>query len=84
MNTLIIQAIGVLAGLIFGHDENGISVFDRIVGVVKRWGEKQVPNADKRHGAMSDIDKLDGFSIGEQMTRLGVELAVRLLKLKGA
>lgn len=84
MNTLIVQAIGVLAGLIFGHDENGISIFDRITGVVKRWGEKQVPSADKRHGAMADIDKLDGFTISEQLTRLGIELAVRLLKLKGA
>lgn len=84
MDKLIVHAIGVLAGLIFGHDENGISVFDRIVGVVKRWGEKQVPSADKRHGAMADIDKLDGFTISEQLTRLGIELAVRLLKLKGA
>ena len=84
MNTLIVQAIGVLAGLIFGHDENGISIFDRITGVVKRWGEKQVPAAEKRHGAMADIDKLDGFVISEQLTRLGIELAVRLLRLKGA
>ena len=84
MNTLIVQAIGVLAGLIFGSDTNGISIFDRIVGVVRRWGEKQVPGADKRHGAMADIDALDGFVLSEQLTRLGVELAVRLLKLKGA
>jgi hypothetical protein len=83
MNALIVQAIGVLAGLIFGSDENGMSIFDRIVGVVKRWGEKQVPGADKRHGAMKDIDALDGFVISEQLTRLGIELAVRLLKLKG-
>lgn len=83
MTTLIVQAIGVLAGILFGQDANGFSVFDRIVGVVKRWGEKQVPNADKRHGAMADIDALEGFVIGEQLTRLGVELAVRLLKLKG-
>lgn len=83
MNALIVQAIGVLAGLIFGQDENGISIFDRITGVVKRWGEKQVPSADKRHGAMQDIDALDGFVISEQLTRLGIELAVRLLRLKG-
>lgn len=84
MNTLIVQAIGVLAGLIFGSDENGISIFDRITGVVKRWGEKQVPGSEKRHGAIKDIDALDGFVISEQLTRLGIELAVRLLKLKGA
>lgn len=83
MNTLIVQAIGVIAGLIFGQDENGISIFDRIVGVVKRWGIKQVPNSDKRKGAMADIDALDGFFISEQLTRLGIELAVRLLKLRG-
>ena len=83
MNTLIIQAIAVLAGLIFGPDENGISIFDRITGVVKRWGEKQVPGAEKRKGAMQYIDALDGFVISEQLTRLGVELAVRLLRLKG-
>ncbi len=83
MNTLIIQAIAVLAGLIFGPDENGISIFDRITGVVKRWGEKQVPGAEKRKGAMQDIDALDGFVISEQLTRLGIELAVRLLRLKG-
>ena len=83
MNTLIVQAIGVLAGLIFGSDENGMSIFDRITGVVKRWGEKQVPSTDKRHGAMKDIDALDGFVISEQLTRLGIELAVRILRLKG-
>jgi hypothetical protein len=83
MNALIIQAIAVLAGLIFGPDENGISIFDRITGVVKRWGEKQVPGAEKRKGAMQDIDALDGFVISEQLTRLGIELAVRLLRLKG-
>ena len=83
-NTLILNALTLLANLIFGKDENGFSVYDRIVGVVKRWGEKQVTSADKRHGAMQDIDKLDGFAIGEQMTRLGIELAVRQLKLKGA
>lgn len=84
MNTLAINAIAILAGLIFGQDENGISIFDRIVGVVKRWGEKQVPGSEKRHGAMQDIDALDGFVLSEQLSRLGVELAVRLLKLKGA
>lgn len=84
MNALIVNAIAILAGLIFGQDENGISIFDRIVGVVKRWGEKQVPGSEKRHGAMQDIDKLDGFVLSEQLSRLGVELAVRLLKLKGA
>ena len=84
MNTLIVQAIGVLAGLIFGHDENGISIFDRITGVVKRWGIKQVPGSEKRYGAMADIEKLEGFTISEQLTRLGIELAVRLLRLKGA
>jgi hypothetical protein len=50
---------------------------------VKRWGEKQVPGAEKRKGAMQDIDALDGFVISEQLTRLGIELAVRLLRLKG-
>ena len=87
MNTLIVQAIGVLAGLIFGNDENGISIFDRITGVVKRWGEKQIPGdnpgAVRRNGAIKDIDALDGFTISEQLTRLGIELAVRLLRLKG-
>ena len=88
MNALVVQAIGVLAGLIFGSDENGISVFDRIVGVVRRWGEKQIPgdnaNSQRRNGAIKDIDSLKGFTISEQLTRLGIELAVRLLKLKGA
>ena len=89
MNTLIVQAISVLAGLIFGPDENGISIFDRITGVVKRWGEKQIPEdvenkgAVRRNGAIADIDALDGFVISEQLTRLGIELAVRLLRLKG-
>lgn len=83
MNPLIIHAINILAGLIFGQDENGISIFDRIAGVVKRWGTAQVTGAEKRHGAMRDIDALDGFVISEQLTRLGIELAVRLLRLKG-
>lgn len=85
MNTLIANAISLLAGLIFGNDENGISIFDRIVGVVKRWGEtKAATSSDKRHGALQEIDGLGGFKISESLARLGIELAVRLLKLKGA
>lgn len=79
---IIKKAIEVLAGLLFGHDANGISVFDRIVGVVERWGEAVMPGSEKRHAAMEEIATLENVEpMSESLTRLGVELAVRLLKL---
>lgn len=83
MKTLILSTIQFLAGLIFGKDANGISIFDRIVGVVRRWGEQQVPGAAKRYGAMQEIASLDGFALNENQTRLGVEIALLSERLRG-
>lgn len=90
MNAAIVNAIMLLGQILFKNDENGISIFDRIAGVVKRWGQKTLEgtpeevNKARRAGAIKEIANLGGFTISESNIRLGIELAVRLLKLKGA
>lgn len=74
MNTLITQAISVLAGLILGSD-----VFTRIVGTVERWAEKEISSAEKRHGVLNELEII-GLKLSESLARLGVELAVAYLK----
>lgn len=74
MNVLIAQAIRLLAGLILGSD-----VFDRILATVERWAKVEISNAEKRHGVLDELHVI-GVKISESTARLGVELAVSLLK----
>lgn len=73
-NTVIAYLIGQLAGAILGSD-----VFTRVVGVVKRWAEKEISSAEKRHGVLAEIETI-GLKLTESLARLGVELAVQYLK----
>jgi hypothetical protein len=74
MNVLIAQAIRLLAGLLLGSE-----VFDRIIAAVERWASVEVSNAERRHGVLDEL-QIIGIKISESAARLGVELAVSLLK----
>ena len=74
MNTVIAQAISLLASLILGSE-----VFARVLGTVERWAEKEIASAEKRHGVLDELQVI-GLQLTESAARFGVELAVQYLK----
>lgn len=84
INATILQIIRLVAQLILGS-----GVLDRIIARAKYWQDKIFPpemstdsvNAIKRHGVMADLDNID-LGLSESKKRLGVELAVQVMKRK--
>lgn len=74
MNTVIAQAISLIASLILGSE-----VFTRILGTVERWAEKEIASAEKRHGVLDELEII-GLKLTESAARFGIELAVQYLK----
>jgi hypothetical protein len=74
MNPVIAFLISQLAAAILGSD-----IFNRIVGTVERWAEKEISGAEKRHGVLAELEVI-GLKVTESAARFGVELAVQYLK----
>lgn len=74
MNTIISQAISLIASLLLGSD-----VFARILGTVERWAEKEIASAEKRHGVLNELEVI-GLKLTESAARFGIELAVQYLQ----
>lgn len=74
MNTVIAQAISLIASLILGSE-----VFARVLGTVERWAEKEIAGAEKRHGVLDELQVI-GLQLTESAARFGIELAVQYLR----
>ena len=74
MNSVIAFLISQLAAAILGSD-----IFNRIVGTVERWAEKEITSAEKRHGVLDELEVI-GLKLTESAARFGVELAVQYLQ----
>lgn len=74
MNTIISQAISLIASLLLGSE-----VFARILGTVERWAEKEIASAEKRHGVLDELEVI-GLKLTESAARFGIELAVQYLQ----
>lgn len=74
MNAILAQAISFVASIILGS-----GVFERILGTVERWAEKELSGAEKRHGVLDELEVI-GLKLAESSARFGVELAVQYLK----
>ena len=74
MNTIILQAINMLATLILGSD-----VFTRVLGVVQRWADKEISSAEKRAGVLDEIEII-GLKLSKSLANLAIELAVTYTK----
>ena len=57
----------------------GAGTFERILGVVERWAEKEIASAEKRHGVLDELQVI-GLKLTESAARFGVELAVQYMK----
>jgi hypothetical protein len=82
----MVWAIRLLGSIVFSS-----GAFDRIVAAVRRWAEKEfdaempraAKNAARRNGVLQEIDGPMALGIGENLARLGVELALSLVKRIG-
>ena len=74
MNVIIVQAISLLANLIL---KNGY--FDRVIGVVRRWQEKELSGAQKREGVLKEFEII-GLELTGFLANIATELAVGYIK----
>lgn len=74
MNVIVIQAIQFVATILLGSE-----IFERILGAVQRWAEKELSGKEKRDGVLDELEVI-GIQIAESSARFGVELAVQYLK----
>jgi hypothetical protein len=75
-NAIVVAAIQMVARLILGSD-----VFGRILMTVERWAQKKIEGAEKRAGVLDELEVI-GLKLAESAARLGVELAVQVVKRK--
>lgn len=73
-NMVLAQVINLLATIILGSE-----VFERILGSVERWAEKEISGAEKRHGVMAELEVI-GLKLAESSARFGIELALQYLR----
>lgn len=74
MNAIIVQMISLLAGLILKD-----GYFERVIGVVKRWQEKELSGAQKREGVIAEFEII-GLELTGFLANIATELAVGYLK----
>lgn len=89
VKALKFQAVKAAVDVYLGEDDRGISILDRVVGVVKRAKEKPVAMAGeeevlptKRHAlrdAQAEIEKMDAFKLSENDLSIALAAAVILL-----
>lgn len=74
MESIVQAAITLLANLLFG-----IGAFDRIVGAVERWADKEISGVEKREGVLDELQVI-GLQLSKSFANLAVELAVAYVK----
>ena len=74
MNAVIAFLIEQLASATLGSD-----LFTRVVGVVDRWSEKKISEAEKRQGIINEFEVI-GLEILEGEINFAIGLAEKYLK----
>lgn len=89
VKALKFQGVKAAVDVYLGEDERGISILDRVIGVVKRVketpvsevaGEKIYPTkAHVLRDAAKEVDRLDAFKLSENDLSIALTVAVTLL-----
>ena len=74
MNAIIVQMISLLANMILKQ-----GYFERVIGVVKRWQEKELSGAQKREGVLKEFEII-GLELTGFLANIATELAVGYIK----
>ena len=59
----------------------GSSVFDRVLGAVERWSEKEISGLEKKEGVLAEIEII-GLKLTNSAANFAIEAAVQFLKAK--
>ena len=73
-SVIVTQMIALLANMIL---ESG--TFDRVVGVVQRWHDKEISNVEKREGVLKEFEII-GLNLTGWFANVALELAVGYVK----
>ena len=76
MNPIIGFLLKQVVDIVLGAD-----VFDRVLGAVERWADKEISSLEKQQGAKAEIEML-GIEVAGQWANWAIETAVALLKDK--
>lgn len=86
VKALKFQGVKAAVDVYLGEDERGISILDRVVGVVKRLKETPVSDMEvyptRAHvlrDAVKEVEKLDAFTLTDNETLLAIDVAAILL-----
>lgn len=76
MNTLASFLLKKVVDLILGSD-----IFDRVLGAVKRWSEKEISGLEKKAGVLAEVEVI-GLKLTNSAANFAIEAAVQYLKAK--
>jgi hypothetical protein len=76
MASVIAFLLKQVVNLILGSD-----VFDRILGAVKLWSEKEISGLEKKAGVLAELEVI-GLKLTNTAANFGIEAAIQFLKAK--
>jgi hypothetical protein len=59
----------------------GSNVFERVLGAVERWSDKEISGLEKKEGVLAEIEII-GLKLTNSAANFAVEAAVQFLKAK--
>lgn len=63
-----------VVGLILGS-----TIFDRVLGAVNRWADKEISGVEKKEGVLDELQVM-GLKLSKSAANFAVEAAVQYLK----
>lgn len=76
MNPIALFLLKQVVDLILGSN-----VFDRVLGAVERWAEKEISSLEKKQGVLAELEII-GLKLTQSGANFAVEAAVQALKAK--
>ena len=77
MNSVIAFLLKQVVDLILGSD-----IFERVLGSVQRWSEKEISGLEKKAGVVAELEVI-GLKMTNSAANFAVEAAIQYLKAKG-
>ena len=76
MNPIVLFLLKQVVDIILGSD-----VFDRVLGAVERWADKEISSLEKKEGVLAELEII-GLTLSKSGANFAVEAAVQYLKAK--
>ena len=76
MNAIIPFLLKQVVDLILGSD-----VFERVLGAVERWADKEISGLEKKQGVLNELEII-GLELTKSSANFAIEAALQYLKAK--